>query len=71
MSPAVNFTIVLDETLCELHGECVLVAPAIFEIDDDDAERVTVNLPHPGNELRLAAEEAVENCPMRALRLDA
>jgi ferredoxin len=62
--------VVVDTGLCELHGECVLAAPAVFDIADDDDDHVTVMLPEPPETLRGALEEAVENCPMGALRLE-
>jgi ferredoxin len=65
----VSFKIVVDETRCELHGECVLAAPEIFQIADDDDELVTVLLAEPSEDLREQAQNAVDDCPMQALRI--
>jgi ferredoxin len=54
---------------CELHGECVMAAPEVFEIEDDK-DVVTVINPEPGEELRGKVEQAVLMCPTSALRLE-
>lgn len=64
--------LVVDLEKCQGHGKCYLIAPTLFEpeddwgrprvkhpvIDDDDIGRVDL------------AEEAVNNCPERAIRLE-
>lgn len=59
----------LDFDLCEGHGECVVAAPEIFELDDD-GEKAVVLLAEPPEELRAKAVEAVKICPMAALQLE-
>jgi ferredoxin len=54
---------------CELHGECVLAAPKVFEIEDDK-DVVTVINPEPSEELRKAVENAVLMCPTASLQLE-
>ncbi|BDX33435.1 hypothetical protein TUM20985_39820 [Mycobacterium antarcticum] len=54
---------------CELHGDCVLAAPDVFDIGDDD-DVVSVINEHPGEELRAKVEEAARNCPVAAIRLE-
>lgn len=54
---------------CELHGECVLAAPEVFEIEDDK-DVVTVINPEPSEELRKAVENAVLMCPTASLQLE-
>lgn len=61
--------IIRDAHKCELHGECMLAAPDVFDIEDD-AEFVTVLIPEPGEEQRSAVERAVMNCPTTALRIE-
>ncbi|MUL65844.1 ferredoxin [Mycobacterium sp. CBMA 234] len=61
--------IIRDAHKCELHGECLLAAPDVFDIEDD-AEFVTVLIPEPGEELRDAVERAVLNCPTTSLRIE-
>lgn len=54
---------------CELHGECELAAPEVFEIREDD-EYVTVLNPEPGEELRRKVENAALNCPTGSIRIE-
>ncbi len=59
----------LDTDLCEAHGQCVLVAPALVALGDDD-EVATVLDETPGPELRGQARAAVLACPVTAIRLE-
>ena len=61
--------VIRDASRCELHGECVMAAPEVFEIEDDK-DVVTVINPQPGEELRSAVERAVINCPTSALTVE-
>jgi ferredoxin len=61
--------VIRDASRCELHGECVMAAPEVFEIEDDK-DVVTVINPEPSQELRGAVEQAVMMCPTTALRLE-
>lgn len=54
---------------CEGHAQCVLVAPEVFDIQDDD-EQVRVVDPKPGEELRARVELARSLCPTRAITLE-
>jgi len=65
-----SFRIVLDEQRCELHGECVLAAPQVFDIVDDDDDAVTMLMTEAGEELRDAVQQAVDDCPVQALRIE-
>jgi ferredoxin len=65
-----SFKLILDEQRCELHGECVVAAPVIFEIHDDDDEAVTLLIAEPDDDLRDMAQMAVDNCPVQALRIE-
>jgi ferredoxin len=60
--------VAVDLEVCEGHGECVLVAPEIFELGDGD--QVTVLQEEPGEDLRAKAEEAVEVCPVAAISVE-
>jgi ferredoxin len=62
--------VLVDATKCELHGECVMAAPDVFEIGEDDVESVTVLNPEPGENLRNAVEEAALMCPVAAIRIE-
>jgi ferredoxin len=61
--------VIRDANRCELHGECVMAAPEVFEIEDDK-DVVTVINPEPSEELRSAVERAVINCPTSALSVE-
>lgn len=61
--------VIRDANRCELHGECLMAAPNVFEIEDDK-DVVTVVNPEPSEDLRGAVEDAVMNCPTTALRLE-
>lgn len=65
-----SFRIILDEERCELHGECVVAAPSIFDIRDDDDEAVTLLMTEIPDELRDQAQQAVDDCPVQALRIE-
>jgi ferredoxin len=61
--------VIVDEDVCAAHGDCVVAAPEIFDLGDDD-DVVTVIMPEPGEELRKQAEEAVSDCPVSAIRIE-
>jgi ferredoxin len=62
--------VLVDATKCELHGECVMAAPDVFDIGEDDVEAVTVLNPEPDEKLRNAVEEAALMCPVAAIRIE-
>jgi ferredoxin len=57
----------VDMNLCQSHGECVTVAPDIFQLGDDD---VLVWQEEVADDRREAVEEAVNVCPMMAISID-
>ena len=57
----------VDMNLCQSHGECTYVAPEIFELGDDDVLRWKEDV---DDELRDKALEAVDVCPMLAIRVE-
>jgi ferredoxin len=59
--------VLVDMNLCQSHGECVYVAPDIFELGDDDVLRWKVDI-DPSQ--RDAAIEAADACPMLAIRVE-
>jgi ferredoxin len=61
--------VVVDFDACAAHGDCVVAAPEIFDIGDDD-EIVTVLIEEPGEELRDQARAAADACPMAAIRIE-
>jgi ferredoxin len=61
--------VIVDLDVCEAHGDCVIAAPEVFDLGDDD-EVVTVTQPNPPEELRQKVEAAVRDCPVTAIRLE-
>ncbi len=57
----------VDMNLCQSHGECAFVAPEVFELGDDD---VLVWKEDVDPSLRPKVEEAVQACPMMAIRVE-
>jgi len=60
--------IVLDQALCTGHGRCYDLAPELFD-GDDYGHCVRKHVTVPGG-LEAQAEQAVSNCPERALSLE-
>ena len=56
----------VDTDLCQAHGECVFVAPEIFELDDEDQIHW---VEHPDESLREKALQAVKVCPVSAIKV--
>ncbi len=54
-----------DRELCVGSGQCELLAPEVFEVDDDGAVRVLQDLPDDAD----AVWEAVQQCPSGAILL--
>ena len=61
--------VIVDLDVCQAHGDCVVAAPDIFDLGEED-DVVTVLIPEPGEELRSAAERAVQDCPVSAIRIE-
>ncbi len=61
--------VVVDWLRCDGNGACVIEAPEVFDLDDDD--NLIVLLEEPDQELRGRVEAAVAACPKRALALEA
>ena len=59
--------VLVDMNLCQSHGECVAVAPDVFELGEDDVLRWKEDV---DESRRAEMEEAVEVCPMMAIRLE-
>ena len=55
-----------DREVCVGYGQCELLAPEVFEVDDDGAVRVLQDLPDDVDAVR----EAVQQCPSGAIALD-
>jgi ferredoxin len=59
--------VVVDMNLCQSHGECVVAAPEVFELGEDDVLHWTEDVEESR---RAELETAVEVCPMMAIRLE-
>jgi ferredoxin len=57
--------VVVDWDRCESNALCMGVAPAVFEVRDDDLLHLLVE--EPGEEHRAAVMAAVATCPTGAL----
>ncbi|EIE99456.1 ferredoxin [Saccharomonospora glauca] len=56
----------VDEDKCCGAGQCVLLAPEVFDQREDDGIVVLLD-PAPGEELHAAAREAASVCPAAAI----
>jgi ferredoxin len=62
--------VTVDSLLCEANGLCMLAAPEVFElVDDDDGGGVQILMETPPASLEASVREAVDACPKRALRI--
>ena len=59
--------VIVDMNLCQSHGNCVLAAPEVFELGADDVLRWQEEV---DDAKRAELEEAVNVCPMTAIRLE-
>lgn len=61
--------VVVDFDVCEAHGECVVAAPEIFGLGDDD-EVVTVLQEESPEDQRSQGAEAAKVCPVAAITVE-
>lgn len=59
----------VDQGRCCGAGQCVLIAPEVFDQRDEDGI-VTLVEPSPAEGLRAAAREAAAVCPASAITID-
>ena len=57
----------VDWNVCESNALCVMAAPEVFELQDDDT--LLVLQEDPGEALRGVVEKAVRACPKRAISI--
>jgi ferredoxin len=57
----------VDWNLCESNGLCQAAAPEVFELQEDDTLLILQET--PDESLKDKVEEAVRNCPKRAISL--
>ena len=56
----------VDMEKCQHYGQCVFEAPTIFHLNDDDKLEYVAEA---DDQLRGAIEDAVDVCPMQAIRI--
>ena len=56
----------VDMDACQSHGECVLAAPEVFELGDDDVLRFRTDV---DESQRASVESAIDVCPTMAIRI--
>jgi ferredoxin len=61
--------VIVDFDACAAHGDCVVAAPDVFDLGDDD-EVVRLLNPEPPEALRATVQAAADACPMAAIRLE-
>ena len=64
-----SFRVVLDLDTCQGYANCVMVAPAVFDIDEQKGTAILLQ-EHPGDSQLEAVEEAVRQCPTEALSIE-
>lgn len=62
--------VTVDAAVCGGHGNCVVIAPAVFEFLGDD-DTVTVRTSEVAEQDREAVRKAVGACPNQAIHLHA
>jgi ferredoxin len=60
--------VVVDQSICNLHGLCVETAPEEFESGDDGLLRVLDETPPEG--VRAKVDKAVRECPTGAISIE-
>ena len=61
--------LVVDLNLCDAHGDCVLAAPDVFDLGEDDDQVVVLDA-EPGVEQWERVERAARACPVSAIRIE-
>ena len=60
--------VIVDQSICNLHGLCVETAPEVFEIGDDGTLRVLDE--SPPESVRAKVDKAVRECPTGAISIE-
>lgn len=59
----------VDLALCRGYATCIVVAPTVFDLDDDTNKVILLD-PHPSAALTRRVEEARRACPVSAIVVD-
>ncbi len=62
-----SMRVVVDYDVCESNALCMVAAPEVFEVRDDD--NLYVLNETPGEDLRTKVEDAVRRCPKQAISI--
>jgi ferredoxin len=57
----------VDMNLCQSHGECAALVPEVFELGEDDVLRWKEDV---DESMREKVEQAVDACPVMAIRIE-
>ena len=57
----------VDESLCDLHGQCVFAAPEVFRFDDDGELQYAAEV---SGDLAAKAQAAALVCPAAAIEVE-
>ncbi|WP_044506299.1 ferredoxin [Gordonia sp. KTR9] len=57
----------VDNSMCQGHGRCYMLAPEVFDMDDEGLAVVTQT--EPGTEYFDAVRKAEANCPEGAVKV--
>ena len=60
--------VVVDQSICNLHGLCVETAPEVFEMGNDGLLHVLDETPPEG--VRAKVDKAVRECPTGAISIE-
>lgn len=60
--------VIVDSALCALHGDCVMEAPEVFDLEDDSDVVILLD-DKPPAELRSQVEAAARMCPVSAITI--
>ncbi|MDT2005783.1 ferredoxin [Rhodococcus opacus] len=61
--------IIVNEDLCQGHGDCVMESPGAFELGDDDLVVRVVDA-SLADDMREEVERAARRCPVNAITID-
>jgi len=60
--------VVVDLSVCNLHGLCIETAPEVFKIGDDGVLHVLIEM--PPESLRPKVDRAARECPTGAISIE-
>ena len=61
------YKVLVDFDLCESNAQCMLAAPEVFEVRDDDFLYILDET--PPESMRAKIEESIQRCPKQAISL--